>query len=474
MFPALLCLKSELLKKALIFKNTVSISIPASSISELGVTTMKVQSLVSMIAFLAAITLFSCTANTNSVTVVEKEDGWRLMVNGEAVMVNGMNWDYFPIGTNYEYVLWEESDDFIKRALNYEMGKLQAIGVNAIRVYTGITPRWITYIYDNFGIYTMLNHSFGRYGLTIDGEWVPATDYASPAVIEMLLGEVTDIAREFKGTRGLLLYLLGNENNFGLFWGGPETENIPMHTELYEDRARDMYRLFNRAALEMRAIDATRPIAMANGDIQFLDIIAVEMPDMDILGVNVYRGASFRDLYQRVKDEYGKPILLTEVGADAYNAKEDREDQMCQAYYVHANWREIYMYAAGMGDTGNSLGAFTFQSSDGWWKFGQTIELDVHHTNASWANAGYQCDYVAGEYNMNEEWFGVMAKGATDEYGHYPLFPRAAYFVLQEAHQFDPYAPGASLETLNRHFEHISLEKAYKKAKERNENRKAQ
>ncbi len=431
---------------------------------------MNFKCLVSILVVFLSTALVSCASSEYKVTVHEQDDGWRLLVNGEALMVNGMNWDYFPIGTNYEYVLWHESDEFIKTALDYEMGKLNEIGVNAIRVYTGITPRWIEYIYDNFGIYTMLNHSFGRYGLTIDGEWVPATDYARPAVMDMLLTEVTDIAREFKGTRGLLLYLLGNENNFGLFWGGPETENIPMDTDLYEDRARDMYRLFNRAALDMRAIDPNRPIAMANGDIQFLDIITKEMPDMDILGINVYRGASFRDLYQRVKDEYGKPILLTEVGADAYNAKEDREDQICQAYYVHANWREIYMYAAGMGDAGNSLGAFTFQSSDGWWKFGQTEELDVHHTNASWANAGYQCDYVEGEYNMNEEWFGVMAKGPTDENGHYPLFPRAAFFVLKEVHKFDPYAPGASLESLNRHFENISLEDAYQKARERNEN----
>ena len=42
---------------------------------------------------------------------------------------------------------------------------------------------------------------------------------------------------------------------------------------------------------------------------------------------------------------------------------------------------------------------------------------------------------------MNEEWFGIMAKGPTDAAGHFELFPRAAYYVLKRAHQLDVYAP---------------------------------
>ena len=61
----------------------------------------------------------------------------------------------------------------------------------------------------------------------------------------------------------------------------------------------------------------------------------------------------------------------------------------------------------------NSIGGFTFQFSDGWWKFGQTKNLDVHDNNASWANGGYDSDFVEGENNMNEEWFGICAKGPT-------------------------------------------------------------
>lgn len=399
------------------------------------------------------------------VEVTKKADGWRLKVKGVAFMVNGMNWDYFPIGTNYAYSLWNQPDDFIRKALDDEMSMLKNMGVNTIRVYTGIQPKWITYIYENYGIYTMLNHSFGRYGLTLDGAWVGNTEYDDPRVIELLLKEVKELAAEYKDTPGLLLYLLGNENNYGLFWGGAETEDIPMEDRESTHRARHLYKLFNKAAVAMKAIDTNHPVSLCNGDLLFLDIIAEECKDVDIFGINVYRGVSFTDLFDRSKREYDKPLLLTEFGSDAFNAITMEEAQREQAFYNVANWREIYENAAGMGKAGNSIGGFTFQFSDGWWKYGQTKDLDVHNTNASWVNGGYLFDYAPGVNNMNEEWFGICAKGPTNMKGFYQLFPRAAYYALKQAHQFDPYAPGASLSSIRQHFDGINISEALLQAR---------
>ena len=396
-------------------------------------------------------------AQADRIELQESEDGWRLLVNDEPLMINGMNWDYFPIGTNYTYDFWGQPDDFIRQALNYEMGLLQNMGENSIRVYTGITPRWIEYIYDNFGIYTMLNHSFGRYGVMLNDGWMANTEYSDPRVQELLLGEVTELVEEFKGTRGLLLFLLGNENNYGLFWGGAETEDIPVVDRVSTIRARAMYELFNDAAIAMKEIDDSFPIAIANGDLLFMDLIVELAPDIDIFGANVYRGETFTDLYDRVAEEYGKPVLLTEFGSDAFNARTNQEDQLMQAHYKRLNWKDIYSHAAGLGRAQNSIGGYTFQFSDGWWKHGQTEDLDVHNTEATWANAGYQWDYVEGENNMNEEWFGINAKGPTNSEGFYELFPRAAYYVIKEAHKFDPYAEGVTLADLEKHFDGISI-----------------
>ncbi len=407
----------------------------------------------------------SVFAQADQVSVVKGSDGMKLVVNGDDFMINGMNWDYFPIGTNFSYSLWNQPDDIIKAALDIEMSMLQNMGVNVIRQYTGVQPRWIRYIYERYGIYTMLNHSFGRYGLTIDGTWMANTEYADPRVRELLLAEVTTMVEEYRNTPGLIMYLLGNENNYGLFWGGAETEDIPIEDRRSTVRARAMYQLFNEATLAMKRIDTSHPVAMCNGDLLFIEIIAEECRDVDIFGTNVYRGISFGDAFQRVSDELQMPILFTEFGADAFNAIENEEDQLSQAYYMVGNWKEIYDNAAGLGKAGNSIGGFTFQFSDGWWKFGQTKNLDVHDNNASWANGGYDSDFEEGENNMNEEWFGICAKGPTNPRGLYDLFPRAAYYALKEVHQFDPYANGIVLESVNNHFSTIDLTEAVLQAR---------
>lgn len=400
---------------------------------------------------------FTLYAQTEKVVIENNNSGMKLKVGGKDFMINGMNWDYFPIGTNYSYSLWNQSDDFIRQALDDEMGLLQNMGVNSIRVYTGIPKKWIEYIYENYGIYTMLNHSFGRYGLTIDGVWKPNTEYSDPKTRELLLKEVTQLATEYKDTKGLLLFLLGNENNYGLFWDGAETEDIPIEDRKSTARAHSMYKLFNEATVEMKAIDSNHPIAICNGDLLFLDIIAKECKDVDVFGTNVYRGVSFGDLFERVKKEYGKPVLFTEFGADAFNVQTNQEDQNAQAFYLKGNWKEIYENAAGLGKTGNAIGGYTFQFSDGWWKYGQTKNLDLHDSNASWSNGGYQKDYTEGQNNMNEEWFGICAKGPTNDKGHYQLFPRAAYYVLKDIHKLNPFKDGINTQEINTHFGQTNL-----------------
>lgn len=417
---------------------------------------------------LCVCTLFTY-GQSNQVSVQKDSDGMRLMVDGKPFMINGMNWDYFPIGTNYSYSLWNQSEDVIQAALDAEMSMLKNMGVNTVRMYTGVPPKWITYIYETYGIYTMLNHSFGRYGLTINGAWVAVTDYRDSATKSLLMSEAVALANEYKSTPGLLLFLLGNENNYGLFWAGAETEDFPDDEGekqfIGENRGRPMYKLMNEAAIKMKEIDGTHPVAICNGDLLFAEIVAEECTDIDIYGVNMYRGISFTDAFERVKNELNLPIMFTEFGADAYNAKNNTEDQGMQAFFNLGNWREIYENAAGLGRAGNSIGGFTFQFSDGWWKYGQTKYLDVHNTNASWANGGYHIDFQEGENNMNEEWFGICAKGQTNSRGLYNLYPRASYYALQEAHSYDVFAEDASLAGINEHFSNILIVDAVIKAR---------
>ncbi|MCH2195080.1 glycoside hydrolase family 2 TIM barrel-domain containing protein [Kordia sp.] len=410
----------------------------------------------------------SMFSQVDNVTVKKTDQGMKLVVNGKDFMINGMNWDYVPIGSTItDPGIWNRSDDVIMSALDAEMSLLKNMGVNAIRSYN-LKPKWIKYIYENYGIYTMLNITFGAYGLTINGAWTPKTDYADPETRKVLMQEAIDMANTYKDTPGLLLYMIGNENNYHLSWSGAETEAIPIEgiDSNKIKAARALYKAFNDASLEVKKIDTSHPVAICNGDLLYADLVKEECTDIDIYGTNMYRGISFGDAFQRVSKELNMPILFAEFGADAFNARDNEEDQYSQAYYMVGNWKEIYANAAGVGGAQNSLGGFTFQFSDGWWKYLQTKNLDVHDNNASWPNGGYSRDQAKeGDNNMNEEWFGICAKGPTNARGLYTLYPRAAYYALKEVHQLDPYGEGMSKSFITNHIDNIQIMDAVLRAR---------
>ena len=394
------------------------------------------------------------TDGPNVVKVHKDDRGYVLMVDGQPTMVFGMNWGYMPIGQNYTYDFWGKPDDIIIEALKDEMGLLKEMGVNVIRQHIGIPPRWITYIYENYGIYTVLNHTVGRYGLTIDGVWVSPVDYSEERFRTVVKEEMAELVKEYKDTPGLLMWLLGNENNYGLYWKSSEIEDLP-EAQQGDARATYLYSLFGEITDQIHAMDDNHPVAIANGDVGFLEVIKKECPSIDVFGSNVYRGASSRDIFERVETELGVPFMYTEFGSDAYDAKRGMEDQVAQAQYLQALWQEIYEQSYGKGRVQNAIGGMIFQWSDGWWKYKQEINLDKHDTTASWGNEAYQSDYVEGENNMNEEWFGIASKGRPDARGIYSVYPRAAYYVLQDAFELDPYAESTNLETIRQHYGRI-------------------
>ena len=394
-------------------------------------------------------------AQANQVVVVEDERGWKLQVDGEDFMVFGMNWGYIPVGENYRYSLWDQPDEFIIEALDAEMSMLREMGVNSIRLFSEIPPRWVEHIYDEYGIMTAVNHLMGRYGFEVNGRFVPETDYSDETTRRAILADLERTVEAYRETRGVLMYLLGNENNYGLSWTSFEIEDLPEDAD--DPRAEYLYTLMGEGAALVSGLDDRHPVALANGDINYLDVIARTCPEVDIMGANVYRGVSSGDLFRRVRDEMGVPFVYTEFGADAYDAKRDREDDVAQADYLLGQWREIYEQSYGKGGAGTALGGFIFQWSDGWWKFRQEENLDVHDTNASWATGAYVHDFVEGRNNMNEEWWGIAAKGPSDDRGFIPVTPRTSYYVLQRAFRLDPYAEATTAEVIRRSFGQIRL-----------------
>lgn len=389
-------------------------------------------------ALLMLLSLAAASQASEVVTTVKTDGGWKLQVDGEDFYIKGMVWSYSPQGENYTYNLWGKSDDYIRKVLDYDFGLMSAAGINTIRSFMILPPKWVEYVYREHGIRSVINPLMGRYGATIGGRWVPFTDYSDPLTRATLKAESLAIVEMYKDVPGVVMFAFGNESNYGLSWSSFEIENLPAG-EQNTAKARYLYSLWEEVLSEGKAIAPNKPFSIVNGDIQYIDLIAELVPSLDVLGSNVYRGRGFTDLWAQVDEKLDVPVVFYEFGSDAFNAREGAEDQANQALYLKDQWLEMYNKAAGNGEEGNSIGGFVFEWRDEWWKYLQEENLDTQDNNASWSNQAYLFDWAEGQNNMNEEWFGVMALGSANSDGVWTARPRVAYDVLSEIFALDPY-----------------------------------
>lgn len=384
------------------------------------------------LVMLALLTVMCVSVFAQYVQTKKDSNGWRLLVDNKQFEVKGMVWAYTPIGETYTYDLWTKSDEYIMKTIDTDMVMLKAMGVNTIRCFATIPPKWVEYIYTKYGIYTMINDLLGRYGVSVNGKWFPQTDYSDLNTRRVLVEQAKKTAEMYRSTKGVLMYMFGNESNYGLVWSGSNIENLPTG-EQNSVKAGYLYSLLEEAMAACKDIDPLRPVGFINGDTQYLEIIKDLCPSLDILGVNAYRGYKFYDsFYESIAESLDKPVVFTEAGADAYNALLNQEDQGSQATYLTSQWYEMYQQSYGKGRSGNVLGGYVFEWIDEWWKHYQNKNLAVHDTEGTWANAGYELDYRMGINNMNEEWFGIVGQSALTDDGIHKRLPRAAYFLLSD------------------------------------------
>jgi hypothetical protein len=406
------------------------------------------------IILILCLTLESQAQVPDKVTTYQDENGWKLQVNGKDYYVKGVVWGYTPIGENYAYNLWGNSDAYIKKVLDYECDLMKKAGINTIRSFGIIPPRWVTYIYQEHGIMTVVNHLMGRYGYMVGGIWRPFTDYSDELTRETLKNDIVDLVSKYKDTPGVIMFALGNESNYGLEWSSFEIEDLPVG-EQHKEKAKYLYSLFNGIIHAGKQIDQNHLFTIVNGDIQYIELIKEHCKDLDILGVNSYRGISFTDLWKDVKQKLDLPVLFMEFGSDAFNAVDHMEDQAAQAHFMQGMWKEIYNKSYGKGEEGLAIGGFVFEWRDEWWKYRQTENLYIQDDVASWANGGYYFDYVEGRNNMNEEWFGICRLSGPNADGVSEAQPRAAYNVLTEIWRIDPYSEAKA--EINRKIDRIDM-----------------
>ncbi len=364
---------------------------------------------------------------------------WELLVDGKPFIIKAVTYSPTKIGQSPDegtQTNWMEDDFNVDGRIDgpYEayidknqngiqdkdepaIGDFQLMkdmGVNAIRLYHQpfkVNKELLRELYENYGIMVIMGDFFGKYAIGSGAPWNPGTDYNNEEQKKKMTQSVIDMVKEYKDEPFILFWLLGNENVYGYACNADKEPDA-------------FYKFANDVAKQIKAIDPDHPVAIGNGDVLYLDKFAKDAPDVDILGVNSYRGDNgFGYLWRQVKDMTDKPVFVTEYGCPAYaEGKSEAVAEDMQAEYHRAAWDDIKDNAAFGDGAGNSLGGVVFEWLDEWWKQYEPAKHDTRGVAMGPFPDGY----------FHEEWFGIC--GQIDaKSSPFARHLRKAYYMYKKA-----------------------------------------
>jgi exo-beta-1,3-glucanase (GH17 family) len=283
----------------------------------------------------------------------------QLMIDGQPYYIKGVCYHPVPKGSD------QRSFD----RLSEDLVLMQEAGINTIRVYMPILEREVLDEIAAAGIKVIINIGYNQNG-----------NY------DILSGTYTDYIESYKDHPAILMWELGNEFNFHPGWFGGDIQN--------------WYDALNDAAIKTKAIDSSRPVATAHGELP--DAQAIEScPDIDVWGMNVYRWDNPEDIFTQWAEVSTKPMYLSEAGSDSYMAKpafgyEAGSNEKAQADAMRAILDDIYRFP----EICSGVAIFAFV--DEWWKDEEGSD-DTQDVGGKPPPAGFPYDAVA-----NEEYWGIL------------------------------------------------------------------
>jgi len=293
---------------------------------------------------------------------------------------------------------------------------MKEMGVNTIRLYHhAANKELLRTLYKEYGIRVIMGDFLGMYAAGSGANWYEGTDYTNPKHLENMKKSVTDMVMEYKEEPYVLMWMLGNESNYGEVGNPDPKSNYAGLGSNAKKQPEAHYQFVNEMAGFIKSLDSTpacpagrRPVGFSNGEVVTIDILARHSDHIDVFGANVYRGPSGfgRSFWEDVRDFLDKPVILTEYGCPAYFSGKDMEfGEQKQAEYHQGNWEDIAANTAGSG-YGNAIGGVIFEYVDEWWKSGLPPKFSAkeHETIG---------DFVAAFPDgwMHEEWLGLTSQG---------------------------------------------------------------
>ncbi len=330
----------------------------------------------------------------------------------------------YPVGS--EILSYWMKTQFVKHYA-CDLALMKEMNVNTIRVYHPFG--------DDPADYKKILDECYRQGIMV---------IMTPAISKRDIdsGDYLKAIKMCKDHPAILMWSLGNEWNFeyNKYWGYKTVAEAAQATE--------------RIAAQIKKIDPNHPVSSCLGD-RFDDpeppntisSIINTCNNIDLWGLNVYRGESFGDIFLRWKKITTKPFYFSEFGTDSFSTKDfkivngfqtddcrGREDQDRQAEFVLNLWNQIEKHLSADNPNQQCLGGLVHEFNDSLWKVGSYHVslggLVDYYSDEKFSYSQYNCEgfYLPGSHPdnvANEEYFGVVDAQRN---------PKKVFFALKEAY----------------------------------------
>jgi len=301
-------------------------------------------------------------------------------ISGRKILINSQ--PFFARGAAYSPVPVPSSpgalDLFSNANSAYwsgDLDSLKAMGANTIRIYTDLNEAGP---YDAFLNKCVTNKIYVILNYYVNG------DISNTTFINTCATGFSNMVKRYTGHPAVLAFALGNEEN-NANWSPSQVANF-------------LKIVFAQA----RPIQSVIPLTTTFADNNLAGFIPASDAYVDFWCLQIYRGASFYNLFTTYSTWSNKPLIITEYGLDAYSQTKQQEDPTTQSLWGTNLVKEIEQNSVwNTNNPGVASGGLVFEYTDEWWKY---TDPTAHNSGGN-ADAQYPDGYA------NPEYYGIVAIG---------------------------------------------------------------